>query len=368
MANVTQSLFGFTPQDIQAQRDAELDRRTAAFAQLTPMQQAQASFYRAGSMFGDAAAGALGYEDPEMAQARARQGLLGGLDIGDPNALRTAAANADPQTANLLIGRALELEKGIADVDAAKALADQRRREADPVQELAKTGKYTTASLGKYAQTRNVNDLVLTENLTQTEIEKLQLYRDSLTDPVKIAEVNKVIEGVSKGRGTTVTVSPTIKQGASVTDLMNNIDKLTAPDQEMLRSVETTKQLINVAATSNNSQAWEAARTQVAKAIGEGKLSNEDIRRTGVDPRLVQGALDWANKKIEGVPNQDIMKQLYTVASLLEKTSVDRINKKMGKARVIGTKEGGLSEDTAQTLFPDMGSSTGAVEWSQLKK
>lgn len=129
MANVTQSLFGFTPQDIQAQRDAELDRRTAAFAQLTPMQQAQASFYRAGSMFGDAAAGALGYEDPEMAQARARQGLLGGLDIGDPNALRTAAANADPQTANLLISRALELEKGIADVDAAKALTAQRNRE-----------------------------------------------------------------------------------------------------------------------------------------------------------------------------------------------------------------------------------------------
>lgn len=128
MANVTQSLFGFTPQDIQAQRAAELDKRTAAFAQLTPMQQAQASFYRAGSMFGDAAAGALG--DPQMEQAQARQGLLGGLDIGDPQALRTAAANADPQTANLLISRAVELEKSLADVDAAKALADQRRREA----------------------------------------------------------------------------------------------------------------------------------------------------------------------------------------------------------------------------------------------
>lgn len=129
MANVTQSLFGFTPQEIQAQRDAELDKRTTAFAQLTPMQQAQAGFYRAGSMFGDAISSSLGYEDPEMAQARARQGLLGGLDIGDPNALRTAAANADPQTANLLISRALELEKGIADVEAAKALASQRNRE-----------------------------------------------------------------------------------------------------------------------------------------------------------------------------------------------------------------------------------------------
>lgn len=129
MANVTQSLFGFTPQDIQAQRMAELDKRTAAFAQLTPMQQAQAGFYRAGSMFGDAAASALGYEDPEIAQARARQGLLGGLDISDPAALRQAAANADPETASLLVNRALEIEKGLADVDAAKALTAQRNRE-----------------------------------------------------------------------------------------------------------------------------------------------------------------------------------------------------------------------------------------------
>jgi len=129
MANVTQSLFGFSPQDIQAQRMAELDKRASSFAQLTPMQQAQAGFYRAGSMFGDAAASALGYEDPEIAQARARQGLLGGLDISDPTALRQAAANADPETASLLVNRALEIEKGTADVDAARALTAQRNRE-----------------------------------------------------------------------------------------------------------------------------------------------------------------------------------------------------------------------------------------------
>ena len=113
MANVTQSLFGFTPQDIQAQRDAELDRRTAAFAQLTPMQQAQASFFRAGSMFGDAAAGALGYEDPEMAQARARQGLLGGLDMNDPESLLKAAQSVqatDPQAALALVNQANTLK------------------------------------------------------------------------------------------------------------------------------------------------------------------------------------------------------------------------------------------------------------------
>jgi hypothetical protein len=112
MANVTQSLFGFTPQDIQSQRMAELDKRAASFASLDPMQQAQAGFYRAGSMFGDAAAGALGYEDPQVAQARQRQGLLGGLDLNDPESLLGAARSiqaTDPMAAQALVAQATDL-------------------------------------------------------------------------------------------------------------------------------------------------------------------------------------------------------------------------------------------------------------------
>jgi hypothetical protein len=287
----------------------------------------------------------MGYEDPEIAQARQRQGMLGGLDVSDPNALRQAAQNADPQTASMLVARAMELEKGSAEIDAQQALVNQRNREA-----RISFGNDREA-FAKELYGKSFNDLTPTE-------------ASAVNRKFAEAEVAAKKAGAST---VSVSVAPTIKQGSSVTDLMNNIDNLTKADQEMLRSSQTTKQLINEATTANNSQAWEAARTQVAKAIGEGKLSNEDIRRTGVDPRFVQGALDWANKKIEGVPNQDIMKQLYTVASLLEKTSVERINNKMGKARTIGTKEGGLSQETAETLFPSVGSNTGAVEWSQPK-
>lgn len=123
MANVTQSLFGFTPQDIQAQRQAELDKRATAFAQLDPMQQAQAGFYRAGSMFGDVAASALGYEDPQVAQARARQGLLGGLDMNDPESLLQAAKSiqaTDPEAALALVNQANTLQGTQSDINKKK--------------------------------------------------------------------------------------------------------------------------------------------------------------------------------------------------------------------------------------------------------
>jgi hypothetical protein len=127
--SVTQSLFGITPQSIQAQRDADMQQQALAFARLSPMESARMGLFQGVNQLGNAFGQLTGVEDPEIAQARQRQGMLGGLDVSDPNALRQAAKNADPQTASLLVTRAMELEKGSADIEAAQALTAQRNRE-----------------------------------------------------------------------------------------------------------------------------------------------------------------------------------------------------------------------------------------------
>ena len=148
----------------------------------------------------------------------------------------------------------------------------------------------------------------------------------------------------------------------------------------MANSASLAKRLINETAKTNNSQAWEAARTTVAKAVGENKLSNEDIRRTGVDPRLVQGALDWVNKKIEGVPSQDIQKQLFVLASVLEKTAQGRYDAQVLRFRK-SAEAAGFKGDV-KTYFPlynergaeapttpaSPSASGNVVDWNSLKK
>jgi hypothetical protein len=106
--------------------------------------------------------------------------------------------------------------------------------------------------------------------------------------------------------------------------------------------------------------------------VGESKLSNEDIRRTGVDPRLVQGALDWVNKKIEGVPNADIQKQLYVLGSVLENNASARYDSKVSRYRG-AAKASNFPGDTS-TYFPtaaerstNQSIKTQAVDWSSLK-
>jgi len=138
------------------------------------------------------------------------------------------------------------------------------------------------------------------------------------------------------------------------TDLVNDFNKGQEPYRIVFDSAQKAKQLINEASSSTNSQTWEAARTTIARAVGESKLSNEDIRRTGVDPRLVQGALDWISKKTVGVPNEDIMKQLFVLASILERDAKKRGDRYVDQVRAATRKENPDFKDIEQ-LFPYMG-------------
>jgi hypothetical protein len=124
--SVTQSLFGITPESIMQERSAAANRQAMDFARLDPFEAARYGLFRGASQLGDVAASAMGYEDPEIARAQARQGMLSGVDMSDPAALRQAASNtSDPQARVFLSDRAVELERKIADTARLKAIANR---------------------------------------------------------------------------------------------------------------------------------------------------------------------------------------------------------------------------------------------------
>lgn len=91
MANEVMSLFGITPEALQAQREQQLQQQALQFAQLSPMQAAQAGFYTAGNRLGTAVGGLLGAQDPELARATALQGILKNIDSTTPEGLAAGA-------------------------------------------------------------------------------------------------------------------------------------------------------------------------------------------------------------------------------------------------------------------------------------
>ena len=118
--SVTQSLFGITPQSIQDERDAALRQQALEFAKLDPFQAARMGLFQGASQLGTGIAGAMGYEDPEIVRARQRQGMLGGLNLNDPESLLTDAQNlqgTDPEAAMALFDRANAVAKELSTVN-----------------------------------------------------------------------------------------------------------------------------------------------------------------------------------------------------------------------------------------------------------
>jgi hypothetical protein len=204
--------------------------------------------------------------------------------------------------------------------------------------------------------------LTRTKEAAPLDIQKAQEYRNALikdgAPAAQIAEVDRYIKGLEGGRGTTVTM-PEIKLPTDINALARGYEEAIKDDVNVKNLSFNAKGLINQAATSNNPSAWEAARTQVAKAVGEGKLSNEDIARTGVDPTLIGGVRDWIDKKVTGVPDQKTQQALYVVASYLEKNASQRIAEKRNN-RVAMAKQVNPSVDAA-AMFPDYSGAAPAV-------
>ena len=346
------SLFGANPEDIQQQRAAALNAEALQYAQLDPFQRANFGIYKGANQLGGAIGGMLGGTDPQMQRMQQRQQLLQGIDTTNPQALMQAAQKAsqagDYQAAQELSTRANELQMGAAKLQSEQALTTQRMREregADPIQQLLRSGKFTSGSVAAYEQSGNIRDLQSVDPKTQTQVVETragQILIDKQTGQ-PIANI-----GQSPIRGTTI--SNEIKQAPNVVEAVSAFGKSVAPYVETRDSAITAQGLINDARKSNNSQAWEAARTTVAKAVGENKLSNEDIKRTGLDPRLVAGSLDWLSKKIVGVPNEDIMKQLFAVSKALEMKATERIDKEATRTQA-AAKASGFPGDV-QLYFP----------------
>lgn len=137
MAEIVGGLFGVTPESLMAQREAALAQQAQQFAQLSPMQSAQAGFYTAGNRLAGAAGGLLGAQDPEMAKAAALQGILKQADTTTPEGLATLAKTLSGQgfgaQAMQVMDQARQAQLRAA--QAGKAGAEQRKIELTTAQE-----------------------------------------------------------------------------------------------------------------------------------------------------------------------------------------------------------------------------------------
>jgi len=356
--DIVGGLFGITPQSYERQQYEQSLREGKSFG--TPE-----GLYASAAQLGRAVGGALGAVDPTLQKISAFQNLSSQADLSTPegyiNFGKQLLASGDTQRGMAAIQMGQSMAKDVAETTqryavSGKAIAEAQKIQLDYSDE--KVAKSTARSAlqaqgvdpsqidaiinNKDARTSFLKDI---QDKTQTVEANGRVFLINKRDGTQIADL-----GTAPERGTKVTM-PEIKLPTDINALARGYEEAIKDDVNVKNLSFNAKGLINQAATSNNPSAWEAARTQVAKAVGEGKLSNEDIARTGVDPTLIGGVRDWIDKKVTGVPDQKTQQALYVVASYLEKNASQRIAEKRNN-RVAMARQVNPSVDAA-AMFPD---------------
>ena len=336
------SLFGPSPLDYQQAQQANLQQQASQYAQLNPLQRAAQGMYQAGSNIGGGIAGLMGIKDPMAEKASKIESILQGSDqtsaAGFADLYRKFSEAGLPQQAQLAAAKAQEFTKAEAEAgltsaktDAERALVGQRNREkvaADPFQQFLRTqgDKVTPESLAIYQQTGNVGDLEWITKANKTEIQQLQDYRDSLPiNSPKRAEVNEVIKGMGKGKGTTVqNILP--GQGApNVSDVTSFVSQANTVLKPFKTAFENASEALSLLETGNPKAGAQVDRL-LAGVAGDSQLSQAEVTAVASAGSFPQRVADSVSKFFTGGVGSLSTEQKKEVLTVFQTAAKDGFN------------------------------------------
>ena len=174
MSEIVESLFGVSPERYKQQQDVALQREALAYAQLNPMQRAEAGIYAGARQLAGGIGRMLGGEDPALKLISLRNNVFREIDQSNPESYMAAAAklnqSGDQEGAMAMANYARTVQGKLATIDKDVAAAEASRVAKLPssdIQVSARIGELTTelASINA-ASPRGV--------AIQAEIERLQ--------------------------------------------------------------------------------------------------------------------------------------------------------------------------------------------------
>jgi hypothetical protein len=342
MTAIVQGLFGVSPEQLQMQQNQALQAQAQQYAQMTPEQGYRAAIYEGVNRLAGGVGGLLGGVDPMQQKASKVASILQGSDQttaqGMMDLYRKFTEAGLPEQAQMAAAKYQEFKKAEADAGltaaktgAEQALAAQRGREqkaADPFQQFLRTqgDKVTPESLTIYQQTGNVGDLVWITKANKTEIQQLQDYRDGLPKgSPKRAEVDEVIKGMGKGKGTSITnVLP--GQGApkvgDVTSFVSQANTVLKPFKTAFDSASEGLSLLE----TGNPKAGAQVDRLLAKAAGDSQLSQAEVTAVASAGSFPQRVADSVSKFFTGGVGSLSTEQKKEVLTVFQTAAKDGFN------------------------------------------
>jgi hypothetical protein len=181
------------------------------------------------------------------------------------------------------------------------------------------------------------------KDLTQSEKAKVNARKE--------AEDNTRAE-----RGAAKLVMPgQTKEGLKgVSSFRNEVIQTIKPFRDTVTATDNAIVNINDAIKTNNFVSFNAARVQLARALGDSTLSRKDIEQAGGDPSLIGGFFDATSTLFTGTPSVDTQKKIQSTLKAIRKVARDKATNELDRQRKLGIRAGYTTEDVDLALdFPE---------------
>lgn len=405
MADIVPTLFGLTPEMYQQRQAAAADERALAIAQLNPMQRAEFNIGRGAYQL----AGALGGQDPELARISLRQSVASQLDLNDPASVQ----NARTQLAQARDAAGLmQLDAVIRQARESGALVGQR--EAAAAASLAQAGRerqqaipadiLKAEEIKRLTQQRNALLKMGDEQsaqqaaLLKTQIDELRTLKEvngSLVDAsgnvvyqgqpktaafgaeaervsrelygksfgeltqTQMAAVNKRVEE-TKPRTTIVNQLPGQERLVDIPLFRAKVQATIEPQSKAVFAAENALTAIEDSLKTNNFISFNAARVQLAKALGDSQLSRRDVEQAGGDPSILGRLSDVTSTLFTGTPTVDTQNKIKQTLEAIRRVAADKARQEIGRQRAIALRSPGYSAEAVDAAldFPEFGPRT----------
>jgi hypothetical protein len=405
--DIVQTLFGITPEGYERQQAAAADQRALAIAQLNPMQRAEFNIGRGAYQL----AGALGGTDPELARVSARQALAKQIDFNDPKSIqagvRSLTEAGDTQGAMMLADTARKaLESGaLVSQRSAERMTPEQRNAMAYAAGLGfepNSKEFRTAYLAKFEELTARPDRTQAfgveresiarelygkpfSQLTQSEIaavnkrvegtakaatfgvEREAVARELYNKPFseltqqQIAAVNKRVEE-AKPKTTITNVLPGDRQLVDIPAFRMQVQKTIDPQSKAVFAADNALTAIEDSLKTNNFISFNAARTQLAKALGDSQLSRRDVEQAGGDPSILGRLADTTSVLFTGTPTIDTQNKIKQTLNAIRTVSANKATQEIGRQRAIALRSPGYSAEAVDAAldFPEFAPRTTA--------
>jgi hypothetical protein len=135
-----------------------------------------------------------------------------------------------------------------------------------------------------------------------------------------------------------------------VSEFRNSVIDTVKPFRNTVTSADQAIQSINDSLKTGNFISFNAARTQLAKALGDGTLSRRDVEQAGGDPSILGGLADTASTMFTGTPTADTQRKIKSTLMAIRKVAREKGASELDIQRQIA-QQSGYDENQMKTIF-----------------